>query len=108
MIKQRIKNWLLKHLFNAVVSTDFIVSVKGKLFINGKALNQRQVELVAKQAYECKKSDHVVTLMLNELSHLAHEKIYYKEDREFGKALLYNVNMIHNKLNALSSLHKNN
>jgi len=107
-MKQRIKNWCLKHLFNANVSTDFLVSHRGKLFINGKQLDQRQVMTVARQAYDAKKKDHVVSLMLNELSHLAHEKIYYKEESEFGKALLYSVNLINNKLNVLSSMHKDN
>lgn len=106
MIKQRIKRWLLKNLFNAIVSTDFIVSHGGKLFINGKQLDQRQVMLVARQAYEVNKKDHIISLMLNELSHLAHEKIYYKNDQEFGKAMLYCVNLMNNKINALSSLHK--
>jgi hypothetical protein len=106
MIKQRIKNWCLKHLFNAIVSTDFIVSVRGKLFMNGKQLNTRQVEIIARQAHEVKKPDHIVSLMLNELSQLAHETIYYKEDKTYGKAMLHCVNVINNKLNALSSLHK--
>lgn len=94
----------MKHLFNATVSTDFIVSTRGKLFINGKALSPGQTQVVAMQAKEVLKKHHLVSLMLNEMSHLAHEKIYYKDDREFGKAMLYVVNLMNNKLQALSSL----
>ena len=105
-IKQRLKRWVLKDLFNATTSTDFITPIKGRLFINGKALTQGQVQMVARQAKEVMSKDHIVSLVLNELSHIAHEKIYYKDDREFGKAMLYNVNLIRNKLQSLSSLHE--
>lgn len=104
MIKQRIKRWCMKNLFNATASTDFITPIKGKLFINGKPLSSGQVQMVARQAKEASSKEHIVSLILNELSHIAHEKIYYKDDREFGKAMLYNVNLIRNKLQSLSSL----
>lgn len=96
----------MKNLFNATTSTDFITPIKGKLFINGKALSSSQVQMIARQSKEVLAKEHIVSLVLNELSHIAHEKIYYKDDREFGKAMLYNVNLIRNKLQSLSSLHK--
>lgn len=103
-IKQRLKNWVLKDLFNATTSTDFITPIRGRLFINGKPLSQGQVQMVARQSTEVMDKSHVVSLVLNELSHIAHEKIYYKDDREFGKAMLYNINLMRNKLQSLSSL----
>ena len=102
-IKRKIKNFLLRHLFDAIVEDDFFVYKKGKLFYKGKEIARSDYNKITANANVLKKND-VYVAILRELKFLAKERIFYNNDIEFGKAMLYSISLIENKINFLSRL----
>jgi hypothetical protein len=97
-MKQRIENWILRHLLNApslseIIGTDQktgIVHIDGKA-ITPNELKQLQAEVKAMEGFR------VWKLMSETTKHLAEDKVFNKsvnmDDIRYGKAMLYNIDL---------------
>ncbi len=97
-MKQRIENWLLRHLFNAITINEIVSNhpKTGVLLIDGQPIEP--MELASLQA-EIKAIEgfRVWKLMFHTTKHLAEDKIFNKSidftDVTYGKAMLYNLSL---------------
>lgn len=107
-MKRRILNFITKHLFNGIIETDFLFYNKSnhKLYIKDKELSDRYTQSLYARAYKLK-DDALLNLLTNEIKYIAQKKIYYgnsQDDIMFGKAMLYNLDLLQNKINAMASM----
>jgi len=105
--------YLTKHLFNAVSERDLLKAIgkdnKGLTIISykGKRLNPEKVVRIKDSAELFTKSD-IWKVLKNEVKFQANRRMYDKSrnvsDILFGKAMLYNLEVMDNKLKELSQL----
>ncbi len=97
-MKQRIINYLLKNLLNAVTLQDIIRSDQktGAIYVDDKVMSlddikQCKAEIKAMEGFK------VWKLMSETTKSLAEEKLFNQaktlEDMNFGKAMLYNLSL---------------
>lgn len=98
-MKQRIINYLHKHLLNAIVVEDVVTTntKTGVIMLNGKViknneLNQLQAEIKALEGFR------IWSVMTNSLRHIAQDKVFNKSldfnDVVAGKLMLYNIGIM--------------
>lgn len=98
VIKNRIKNWLLKSLLNTVIVGDVITlnNKTGEVFINGRKVEKGEAEAIREEAKYLEKT-RIWALMVGSLNDQARERLYEKavtvDDMLFGKAMLYTLNI---------------
>ncbi len=106
-MRQRILNYLLKHLFNAITEDDVLVYRGDKFYVGGMELPKTDVEDIVSGARGLKEM-YVWQLLMKDLKNEANKRIYKNgvtmEDVNFGRATLWTVNVIEQKIENLSKL----
>ena len=106
-MKITLKNYLLKNLFNAINEEDILKYQKGKFIIKGTPLDTRATGNFVSQANSILKSQ-LWKHLTDDLKYIANQRMYEKsttiDDLIFGKAMLYNLDILENKLKRLSTL----
>lgn len=107
-MRQRIENWLLRRLFNAIVLDDIISNdpKTGIVLIDGQPV--KPVELSSIQAeIKALEGFRIWKIMSNTTKYLAEEKIFNKsvvfDDMRYGKSMLYNLSLQKSILEALKT-----
>lgn len=108
--QRRFVNWLVHDLFNAIDERDILVvdAKKGILYKGGR-LKGEEIETLIRGAETL--SDMLVWKMLrDEVKYQANQRMYFKsnttDDILFGKAALWTLLVMEEKLNQLRSLRK--
>ena len=106
-MKITLKNYLLKNLFNAINEEDILKYQKGKFIIKGTPLDTRATGNFVSQANSILKSQ-LWKHLTDDLKYIANQRMYEKsttiDDLIFGKAMLYSLDILENKLKRLSTL----
>lgn len=106
-LKIRLQNWLLKHLFNAISEDDILQYHKGKFFLKGVPLDDRATGNFVNQANSILKTQ-LWKHLTDDIKYIANQRMYEKsttiDDVIFGKAMLYNIDILERKLERLSKL----
>jgi len=98
VIKNKIKNWLLKSLLKTVVVGDIVtLNTKTKeIFIDGNKIDQGEAEAIREEAKYLEKT-RIWALIIGSLNDQARERMFEKavtiDDLLFGKALLYTLSI---------------
>ena len=98
MSLNRIKNWLLKNLLNAIVIEDIITYDKvGQIYINRVLITDAELNSIAEEI-KFLKSTRFWALMNSTLADEAKLRLFNHsktiEDMHFGKAMLYNLDIM--------------
>lgn len=106
-LKLNILNWCLKHLFNAITDKD-IMRWNGKNFVmDDKTLIDSDTYDIISGADAIKRS-YVWQLIVKDMKNVSNKMLYEKsktvDDMIFGKACLYTIDVIENKLDNLSKI----
>jgi hypothetical protein len=108
ILRNKIKNWLLKDLLKTMVVGD-VVTINAKtneVFISGRKVEQAEAEAIREEAKFIEKT-RIWALMLGTLNDQTRERLYEKavtiDDMMFGKAMLYTLNI----QNQILSIFKN-
>lgn len=106
-MKQRIINWLLRKLLNAITLDEIVTSDKaGVVMIDGKPINPAEMKSLLAEA-KAMSGFRLWSLMSNTTKHHAEEKIFNKsinmDDIRFGKAMLYNLSLQQSIINYVLS-----
>jgi len=106
-IKVKIQNWLLKNLFNAISEDDILKYEKGKFLLRGIPLDTRVTGNFVSQANSILKSQ-LWKHLTDDIKYISNQRMYEKsttiDDVIFGKAMLYNLDILERKLERLSKL----
>ena len=106
-LKNRILNFLLKHLFNAVTEDDVMTVVNGRLYIGKILQSQENLSAYASQARTMKEL-LLWEQMIKEMKFAANRSMYENsktnEDIIFGKAALWIIDVMETKVNKLSKM----
>jgi hypothetical protein len=98
---------LVKHLFNAVSDADFLRIYGKNIYIGNQKLNDAQVKELTNGARTLIRME-VWNVMMNQLKIAARRKMYEKStsynDMYFGKAMLYNIDVMEEKVRKLSQM----
>ena len=106
-LKLNILNWCLKHLFNSITEKD-ILKWNGKGFIvDNKMLPDTDSYDIISGADAIKRS-YVWQLLVKDMKNVSNKMLYEKsistDDMIFGKACLYTIDVLENKLDNLSKI----
>lgn len=106
-IRRKLINLLVGPLFNGVGESDFL-HIKGRnIYIGGMQMNDTQTQEL-KNAAKVLKQMHLWTLLNTQVKLAANRRMFEKStsynDMYFGKAMLYNVDMVEQKVNKLSQM----
>ena len=100
-------NFLCKNLFNAVSDKDFLHIVGRSVYIGNKKLNDTQVQELTNGSRTLVKME-VFNVLLNQAKIAARRKMFEKStsynDMYFGKAMLYNIDIVEQKVKKLSQM----
>lgn len=104
-IKIKILNFLLKNLYNSIDTEDILTVTKQGYKIGNTILDRNQIEGLKNQASVIKQSD-LWKYVSNNLKYLANYQMYRNskniDDLIFGKAMLYNLDIINKLFNKIS------
>ena len=108
---RKIKVWLLnkilKGLFNAVTENDILRYSNGKMYLGKNLLTDADRISITSGADNLKQM-YVWQLLNTELKYLANKQMFEKsnsiDDIIFGKAMLYNLDLLEKKIDNLSKL----
>lgn len=98
-MKQRLLNYVMRHIFKGFVIGDLLTYNKASkmYFLNGKQMSEPEVRILKEEAEYIKRTQ-LWGLVESNLTKKAHEKIVTEslnwEDVFFGKAMLYVVSVI--------------
>ena len=102
-------NELVHGLFNGVTEDDVMRLKDGKYILRGREITQEEVIQIRQDA-DIFKDSLIWNILRRELQLAANERMFDKsetiEDVVFGKAMLYNLDLIDKKLKNLSTLGK--
>ncbi len=102
-----IAKWLLKNLFNAIQEEELLQYANGKFYVGGREMSKRALGSVPAQAKNIAQSQ-LWDYLVKDIQYIANDRMYNKstniDDLIFGKAMLYNLDIINNKLNNLSKI----
>lgn len=109
-MKQRIKNWLLKHLLNAVISESVATYTKeGKLCVGGQEITPDEAQNLVAEIQFIEKT-RFWEICQNTIKDQAHKSMFENaktlDDLFWGKALLYNLDLQNQVLNIIKSYKK--
>ena len=106
-MKIKLQNYLLKNLFNAIGEDEVLKYQKGKFILRGTPLDDRATGNFVSQANSILNSQ-LWKHLTDDLKYIANQRMYEKsttiDDLIFGKAMLYNLDILENKLKRLSTL----
>lgn len=95
-MRQRIANWLLRHLLNAIVIEDVLKIERGQFIIGGQAMQENERAALREEARFVSKT-RLWQIMQETLKATAQEKMFEKsvdfDDMKFGKTMLYNLDI---------------
>ena len=108
-MRQRLLNYLLKHLFNAVTE-NHVMRYNGKQFtIAGKILPENDVQGIISGAEAMQNLD-IWKLMILDMKHEANKAMYQNsksiEDMTFGKAMLLTIDVMQRKIDKIANIKK--
>ena len=106
-IKTIIANYLLRHLFNSITADDILKYENGQLTVGGKILsNKDKIELINQAEYLSRM--YLWELLRKEMKHEANQMIFEKavneDDLIFGKAVLFTIDVMEQKINKLKEI----
>jgi len=109
-LKLKILNWCLSNLFNSITEED-ILKFNGKYFnVGDKVLPNADSYDIISGADGIKRS-YVWQLLVKDMKYTANKMMYEKsksaDDMIFGKACLYIISVLENKLDNLSKIQWN-
>ena len=106
-IKNKILNFILKHLFNSITEQDVLHVVGNNVFYKDTLLTKKQRDGIILEAKEIKNLA-VYKILVDELKYSANKKIYQNsvttDDLVFGKAALWVIDILETKINKLSQM----
>ena len=106
-MQQKFINFLVKRLFNFIPVEEILVQKSDGFYINGKKLEKKVMNEVRTQAKAILEFE-TYQLVRKELTYLANKKMFddalVTEDLIFGKAMLYVLDIIHQKFTKLSDM----
>ena len=108
-IKRKWLNKITRKLFNTITANDVLVYNKTtKTFLIGDREITHKHMLQFKKDAEIMKELPLWELLSNDLKHIANKQMFEKstcdDDMIFGKAMLYNLDIIEKKINNLARL----
>lgn len=107
-LQARFINLLAKGLFNAVTLDDIIQLKPDGVYLNEKKMTREEIEFVKVEAEKFKDSFLWKRLMKNRVKIVANRRLYETaidaDGLIFGKAMLYNLEILEKFLEALSKL----
>lgn len=97
-MKQKIVNYLLRHLVNSIVTDDVISQDNTKkIFLDGKPVNSERIKQWQAEIKAIEGSD-IWKCTVGTLKFQAQDKVFNKslnfEDVTYGKSMLYNLSLI--------------
>lgn len=108
--RQKKLNELVHGLFNGITEYDVMRFENGKLIMRSKEITKEEIEMIRQDAQVFKDS-LIWNILKRELQLAANERMFDKsetiDDIIFGKAMLYNLDLIDKKLKNLVSLGMN-
>lgn len=100
-------NDLVHDLFNGITEDDVMRLKNNKLVMRGKEITKEEIAIIRQDA-EIFKDSVIWNILKRELQLAANERMFDKsetiDDMIFGKAMLYNLNLIDLKLKNLVNL----
>lgn len=90
-MKQRIKNKILKYLFNTVTVEDILISKRGELIVDGNKLTEQEVSQLKAEAHYLKQSrlySILSAIVVNKARRTMFERSLTFDDMLSGKMLL--------------------
>lgn len=107
MIRERLLNWVVKHLFNGITKKDIFQIKDGEIYYRERPLKEDQKQRVIERA-NVYKEDEFWKMLRREVRYQANRKMYYKskdwQDMFFSKAALWAVEIMEKKVDDLSQL----
>ena len=104
---QRIRNWCLKHLLNAITLTDVIEYKQGNFYINNALISVEELQSITEEA-KFIQNTRIWHLLQGTLAEQAKENIFNKskniDDIMFGKATLYAIDLQNKIIDKLRKL----
>lgn len=96
-MRQRIINWLLRDLLNAILPDDVVTVGKSGIFIGGKRITDAETAQLRAEA-KALRGFRLWSLMTNSVKHVSHDKIFNRsvnfDDVMAGKLMLLNLDTI--------------
>lgn len=106
-LQKRFINWLIKDLYNTIDKDDILRVEKGVVYYKGKALDKDGIQILRENA-ETFKNSKIWRLLRNQVKYEANKKMFNESrvpaDILFGKATLYALAIIEDKIKELSKL----
>lgn len=106
-IKRKLLNYLLKHLFKAITEDDVLHYKNKTLYTGSIELSTKQAQDLIQQAKKLQKMEIWLELRRN-MEFAANQRMFEKsansEDLFFGKAMLYSIELLYNKVYNISRL----
>lgn len=109
-LKLKILNWCLRHLFNSITEED-VLRFNGRVFIVGDRVlpNADSYDIIS--GADGIKRSYVWQLLVKDMKNISNKMMYEKskseDDMIFGKACLYVISVLENKLDNLSKIQWN-
>jgi hypothetical protein len=107
-LQARFINFLSGHLFNNITIDDIIQLRPDGVYLQGKKLTMEEIEYFRTEADKLKESFLWKNIMTNRVKYVANRRMFVKgmsdADLVFGKAMLYNLEVLEKLLAALSKL----
>lgn len=105
--REELRNELLKELFNAVTADDVLRYESGKLYVADKVLPEADILDIVSGAKSIRDM-FVWQMLIRDMKYQANRMMYENsqsvDDMQFGKAVLYAVDVQENKLKNLSKI----
>ena len=106
-MRQRVLNYLLRHLFNAVTEDDVLIYKGNKFYVGGNELPDSDTQDIISGAKGMKEM-YMFQLLMKDLKNEANKMIYKNgktmEEVNFGRSVLWTVDVIERKIENLSNL----
>ena len=107
-IKNKILNYILRHLFNAIMIDEVLRTNKqGQLIVGGRPLENAEIVSLQIQV-DALRNWKLWQYLMADLKYLANQHMYDNstciDDLTFGKAMLYNINIIEKKMKNLQRI----
>lgn len=106
-LQKKCINFLVKKLYKFVTVDEVLIQTKDGFFVNGKRIETKFIKELKGQA-EIILGLEVYQLVRRELMEVANESMFTKsknfDDMMFGKAMLFCLDLLHQKLTKLSKM----
>lgn len=106
-IRMKFLAWLVKDLYNGIMVDDVFQVAAGEVHLNGEKITKEQKEVYRDEALKILHSE-IWKEVVKQLQLASNKRMYEKsettDDMFFGKAMLYNLDLLNKYLNLLSKL----